>query len=134
MIGADEKLRGKRRRISHLEASAIDDNESSQSAGLVAGAGKRLGRRKKNGADEHGQTKDGRNIAAPGAQRKDDQRGAGNRQENAKEHPRARVAAQMQYLGDKQHQDEQSSDRKMAELLAETVGLRKHRSGGRAHL
>src|SRR6266478_396754 len=133
MIGADEKLRGKRRCVAQLEAPAIDDNESSQFAGLVADAGEGFGSRQKNSADEHGQADDGRNVTAPGAQRDDDQCDAGNRQENAKEHPRARVAAQMQHLGDKQYQDEQTSDRKMAELLAETV-WGKRGSGGRAHL
>src|SRR6266550_3595382 len=99
-FGADEELHGSRCRSSGLKAPAVDNHEGSQFVGLVAGVGSGFGRRQKNRADEHGQADDGRNKAGPQAERQDDQRRSGDSQENAKEHPRARVAPHMQNLRD----------------------------------
>src|SRR5439155_21223364 len=101
-FAADEELHGSRRRPSGLITPSIDDKESSQFAGLVVGVGIGFAGRQKNGADEHGQTDDGRNEASPPAERQDDQRCTGDSQEYADEHPRARVASLLQVLWDKQ--------------------------------
>jgi hypothetical protein len=134
MFGANEKLRGKRRCVSQFEPAAIDNYKSAKFAGFVMDVGNRFCGRQKNSADEHDQTYDGRSVTAPSAKRENYHRGSGDSQENAKEHPRARVAARMQDLGDEQHQGKQNSNGNMTQPLAETFLSGKHGIGCGAHL
>src|SRR5260370_433891 len=110
----------------------IDNNKRAQYAGFVAGIGSGLCAWQKNGADEHGQADDGWSVAAPGAERNDYQRRSGNSQENAEEHPRARVAARVQDFWNEQHQGEQSSNGNMTKAFAETLLLGKRGIGSQA--
>src|SRR5207249_7066772 len=91
----NEKLRVKGGPFSQLETPTVNDNQSAQFAALVTGDDIRLGRRQKDCGDEHGQPDDGGKEAASEAERENDQGCSGDSQENAEEHPRARVAPQV---------------------------------------
>src|SRR5437762_3791203 len=114
----DEKLRGKGRRIPQLEAAAIDDYQRAQFSSLVTGDDIWPGGRQKNGADEHGQTNDGRNEAAAETKREKHQGRSGDSQENPEEHPRARVAAQVHHSWHDQNENKERSDRRVAQAAA----------------
>src|SRR5207247_1241934 len=107
--------RVKRGPYSHLETPTVNNNQSAQFAGLVTGDDIRLGRRQKDCGDEHGQPDDGGNEAASEAERENHQGCSGDSQENAEEHPRARVAPQVRHFGHDQHESKERSDRSIVQ-------------------
>src|SRR5205814_3602557 len=128
----DKKLCAKGRRVSQLEAAAVDDYQSVQFASLVTGNDIWPGGRQKNGADEHGQTNDGRNETAAETEREKHQGGSGDSQENPEEHPRARVATQVHDSWHDQNESKEPSDRSVAQPSTGYLRLRL-RAGSRAH-
>src|ERR1700730_1036969 len=100
---------------SPLIASAVDDRQGAELAGLFISAGIGFGRREKNGGDEHGQAHNREKIAVPQTDRQDDQRRSGESQEKTEERPGVLIASQMQDPGNKQHQREKGPDKGVAE-------------------
>ena len=106
----------------HIFAAVYNDQRA-QLAGFVVHGDERCCRREQRSSEEHGHARDRGEPTVPERQRQDDQRGAGNPQQNTERGPGTLIPAQVQNLGHQQNNGEKRADSDFLQARSEVFCL-----------